>query len=192
MNISKSLKNLIFSNLNVISSSIQQLRDISENNTADQCFIQMSFVSAHFQSDRYIAPPNPIAIFSGSIPAEDKSTTSAFVPCLNGIVKVSDEVIDDNNRKCRISSLVYRFRDCCAVAKLIGLDNKSISTKIPVHLVRLANESHEENYHKNVFYELPQQTSDADMLFFLLLAIKRRIGLDAKKPSTKLSNEFFP
>ena len=30
------------------------------------------------------------------------------------------------------------------------------------------------------------------MLFFLLSAIKRRIGLDGKKLSTQLSNEFFP
>ena len=78
---------------------------------------------------RYIAPPNPIAHFPRSIPAEEKSNSLTFVPCMNGIVKVSDEVFDDNNRKCRISSLVYRFRDCCAVAKLIRLDNESISTK---------------------------------------------------------------
>ena len=103
----------------------------------------------------------------------------------------SSTLSDDNNRKCRIPSLVYRFGDCCAVAKLIRLDNESTSTKIPVRLVSLADESHEENYHKNVFFELPQQTSDADMLFFFLSAIKRRIGLDGKKPSTQLSNEFF-
>ena len=141
----------------------------------------MSSVSAHFQSERYIASPNPIATLLGSIPAEERSTPLTFVPCLNGIVKVSDEVFYDNNRKCRISSLVYRFRDCCAVAKLIRLDNESISTRIPVRLVSLANESHEENYHKIVVFELPQQTSDADILFFLLSAIKRRIGLDGKK-----------
>ena len=152
----------------------------------------MSSVSAHFQSERYIAPPNPITTFLRRIPAEKKSTSLTFVPCLNGIVKFSDEVSDDNNRKCCMSSLVYRFRECFAVAKLITLDNKSKSTKIPVHLDSLANESHEKNYHKNVFIELPQQTSDTDMLFFLLSAIKRRIGLDGKKLSTQLSNEFFP
>ena len=115
-----------------------------------------------------------------------------FVPGLNGIVKVSDEVFDDNNRKCRISSLVYRFRDYCAVAKLIRLHNESLSKKIPVLLVNLANENHEENYHKKVFFDLPQQTSDADILFFLLSSIKRRIGLDGKKTSIQLSDEFFP
>ena len=93
-----------------------------------------------------------MAIFLRSIPAEEKSTPLTFVPCMNGVVKVSDEVFDDNNRKCRISSLVYRFRDCCAVAKSIRLDNESISTKTPVRLVSLANESHEENYHKNFLW----------------------------------------
>ena len=122
----------------------------------------MSSVSAHFQSKRHNAPPNPIATFLRSIPGEEKLTPLTFDLCLNGIVKVPDEVFDNNNTKCRISSPVYRFRDRSAVAKLIRLDSESIST-IPVQLVSLANESHEENYHNNVFFELPQQTSDADM-----------------------------
>ena len=140
----------------------------------------MSSVSDNFQSERYIASSNPIATFLRSIPAYKKSRSLQFVPGMNGI-NVSDDDFDDNNRKCRRSSLVYRFCDCCAVAKLIRFDSKSISITIPVGLVSLANESHEENYHKNVFFELHQHTSDADVLFFLLSAMKRRIVMDDKK-----------
>ena len=84
------------------------------------------------------------------------------------------------------------YRDCCAVAKFKKLDNETISTKTSVHLVSLANESHAEHYHKNIFFELPQQTSIADMLFFLLSATKLWIALDGKMLSTQVSNGFFP
>ena len=67
-----------------------------------------------------IAPSSPIDSFLRNLHIEKKLLT--VVPCLDEIVKVLDEVFDDNNRNCCISSLTYRFRYCCAVGKLVLYD----------------------------------------------------------------------
>ena len=151
---------------------------LAQNNSIDEW---MSQLSQKIMTDQSATSSSGETISQEDRPmiVQQMSTEVEFIPCMNGILKKDDKVRLEE--KSNLVFVVEKIRFYCnsktVIVKLRHETNAQFTTKLPANSIILV----EANYHLSDVRNPPPLENILEDSFLYLCAIKRSIGLAAKK-----------
>ena len=151
---------------------------LAQNNSIDEW---MSQLSQKIMTDQSATSSSGETTSQEDRPmiVQQMSTQVEFIPCMNGILKKDDKVRLEE--KSNLVFVVEKIRFYCnsktVIVKLRHETNAQFTTKLPANSIILV----EANYHLSDVRDPPPLENILEDSFLYLCAIKRSIGLAAKK-----------
>ena len=151
---------------------------LAQNNSIDEW---MSQLSQKIMTDQSATSSSGETTSQEDRPmiVQQMSTQVEFIPCMNGILKKDDKVRLEE--KSNLVFVVEKIRFYCnsktVIVKLRHETNAQFTTKLPANSIILV----EANYHLSDVRNPPPLENILEDSFLYLCAIKRSIGLAAKK-----------
>ena len=151
---------------------------LAQNNSIDEW---MSQLSQKIMTDQSATSSSGETTSQEDRPmiVQQMSTEVEFIPCMNGILKKDDKVRLEE--KSNLVFVVEKIRFYCnyktVIVKLRHETNAQFTTKLPANSIILV----EANYHLSDVRDPPPLENILEDSFLYLCAIKRSIGLAAKK-----------
>ena len=151
---------------------------LAQNNSIDEW---MSQLSQKIMTDQSATSSSGETISQEDRPmiVQQMSTEVEFIPCMNGILKKDDKVRLEE--KSNLVFVVEKIRFYCnsktVIVKLRHETNAQFTTKLPANSIILV----EANYHLSDVRNPPPLENILEDSFLYLCAIKRSIGLAARK-----------
>ena len=151
---------------------------LAQNNSIDEW---MSQLSQKIMTDQSATSSSGETTSQEDRPmiVQQMSTQVEFIPCMNGILKKDDKVRLEE--KSNLVFVVEKIRFYCnsktVIVKLRHETNAQFTTKLPANSIILV----EANYHLSHVRDPPPLENILEDSFLYLCAIKRSIGLAAKK-----------
>ena len=151
---------------------------LAQNNSIDEW---MSQLSQKIMTDQSATSSSGETTSQEDRPmiVQQMSTQVEFIPCMNGILKKDDKVRLEE--KSNLVFVVEKIRFYCnyktVIVKLRHETNAQFTTKLPANSIILV----EANYHLSDVRDPPPLENILEDSFLYLFAIKRSIGLAAKK-----------